>query len=316
MRTAGDRRGLPGRPLALPQPQAWTEISRVNWFAALTTAPGQERAERLAAALERMQPRPDAVVFSEIEDGAGIWEVGGYFGAKPESAGLALLAAAFGAREFAVSELPDVDWVDKVSRQLAPVRAGRFVVHGSHSDIAAAQAEIPVLIEASLAFGTGHHATTTGCLETLDALCRQDIEVQTAADIGCGTGVLAIAMAKLWRCSVCASDNDPTAVEIAQRNSAANQVSGQVKCFVADGLCHREYEESGFDLIAANILSEPLKSLAPSVTRCLRSKGHLVLSGIVAEQAASVISAYRACGIGCIRELFQDSWATLLFCKN
>ena len=287
----------------------------MNWFAALTTLPGQQPAERLAQAMERMDPLPDATVISEIEDGSGVWEVGGYFATRPESSSLALLAAAFGAREFVLSELPDIDWVGKVNRQLAPVRSGRFVVHGSHSRIAAAAGELPILIEASLAFGTGHHATTTGCLQTLDLLRRQGVEVQSAVDLGCGTGVLAVAMAKLWNCSVFASDNDPTAVEIAHHNCAANQVSGRVSCIVAEGLRHREYEDTKFDLIAANILSEPLKSLAPSIARCVRSRGHLVLSGIVSEQAATVIRAYQECGVNSIRLLVRDSWATLLLRK-
>ena len=131
-------------------------------FTALTTLAGQDAAEALAADLETLEPAPTGVGIFEIEDGAGRWEVGGYFDEAPDRAGLELLAAMHGARPFAVSELPEMDWVAKVRGELVPVEAGRFFVYGSHdADKLPAGAE-PLLIEAAMAFGTGHHGTTQG----------------------------------------------------------------------------------------------------------------------------------------------------------
>ena len=139
-------------------------------FTALTTLPGKQPAEALGDALERLDPEPHGIGVFEIEDGSGLWEVGAYFTDPPDEAALALLAAAFGAKPFAVSQLPETDWVAKVRRDLAPVRAGRFFVYGSHDADKVPDGVEPLLIDASMAFGTGHHGTTLGCLRALDRL--------------------------------------------------------------------------------------------------------------------------------------------------
>ncbi|MCY3879924.1 MAG: 50S ribosomal protein L11 methyltransferase [Rhodobacteraceae bacterium] len=284
----------------------------VRCFAVLTTLPGQERAEQLAAALENLRPGPVATVVMDLEDGSGIWEVGGYFEERPGSAELALLAAAFGSREFKLSELPDIDWVDKVHRELTPVRAGRFTLQGSHiRDVAELQG-VPILVDASMAFGTGHHATTRGCIEVLDALEEEGFEVTAAADIGCGTGVLAIAIAKLWNCRVLASDNDPTAVKIARLNVQANHADHRIQCFAADGLCHDSYRPASLDLITSNILSGPLIGMAAKLTGTLCKDGRMILSGIASERAHMVIEAYRNAGASLIRRQQSGDWVTLL----
>ena len=142
-------------------------------YTALTTLSGKEQAEALGAAMERLQPEPTGVGVFELEDGSGLWEVGGYFEAAPDEAGLALLAVIHDAKPFAVSLLPDVDWVAKVKRELTPVQAGRFFVYGSHDADKVPDASVPLLIEASMAFGTGHHGTTLGCLRALDRLVSE-----------------------------------------------------------------------------------------------------------------------------------------------
>ena len=183
-------------------------------FTALTTLTGKPQAEALGEAMERLEPAPTGVGVFEVEDGSGLWEVGGYFTETPDEAALALLAAAFGAKPFAVSELPETDWVAHVRRELAPVEAGRFFVYGSHDADKLPGDKIPLLIEAAMAFGTGHHGTTLGCLRALDQLIDEGFVAERVADIGCGTAVLAMAAARVWESgTVLASDIDQVAVD-------------------------------------------------------------------------------------------------------
>ena len=197
-------------------------------------------AEALGTAMERLDPEPTGVGVFEVEDGSGLWEVGGYFVETPDEAALAVLAAAFGAKPFVVSELPETDWVAKVKRELAPVEAGRFFVYGSHdADKVPANAE-PLLIEAAMAFGTGHHGTTLGCLLALDKVVNDGVAVGSTLDVGCGTAVLAMAAARIWDHEVVASDIDAVAVEVAEANMRANGLEGRVLCLEATGTDHAE----------------------------------------------------------------------------
>ena len=139
-------------------------------FTALTTVDGKEAAYALSEAMERMDPEPIGVGVFELEDNSGLWEIGGYFTEKPDLAALAILSVAFGAGDFAISEVPETDWVAKVKRELQPVVAGQFFVYGSHDADKVPNACEPLLIEAAMAFGTGHHGTTLGCLRALDRL--------------------------------------------------------------------------------------------------------------------------------------------------
>ena len=162
-------------------------------FTALTTLVGKDAAEALGEAMEALWPEPTGVGVFEIEDGSGLWEVGGYFEEQPDDTELALLAAAYGARPFAISEIPETDWVAKVRRELVPVEAGRFFVYGSHDADKVPEGCEPLLIEAAMAFGTGHHGTTLGCLRALDGLATEGFVGQSVLDMGCGTAVLAMA---------------------------------------------------------------------------------------------------------------------------
>ena len=168
-------------------------------WTALTTIADEAAAQALGLAMEAMDPAPTAVGVFEIEDGSGLWEVGGYFTDRPDPAELALLSAAHGAKDFAVSRLDDRDWVAQVQRELSPVRAGRFFVHGAHDAGKIPLNAIPLRIEAAMAFGTGHHGTTKGCLLAMEQLAKAGLTAERAADIGCGTGVLAMAAARTWR---------------------------------------------------------------------------------------------------------------------
>ena len=218
----------------------------------------------------------------------GLWEVAGYFTDPPDRAGLALLALTHGAGDFAVSELPETDWVAHVRRELRPVEAGRFFVFGSHDADRVPEGRIALLIEAAMAFGTGHHGTTLGCLRALDGLADAGFAPLRVADIGCGTAVLAMAAARLWpEARVIASDIDAQAVDVADANLAANDLSGSVTCVEAAGFGAPELQAGGFDLVFANILKGPLIDLAPELASANRGVvgGVAILSGILIAQA-------------------------------
>ena len=204
-------------------------------FTALTTLTGKAAAEALGEAMERLTPEPTGLGVFEVEDDSGLWEVGGYFLETPDEAGLALLAKMFDAQPFVISELPETDWVAHVRRELAPVEAGRFFVYGSHDADKVPADRIPLLIEAAMAFGTGHHGTTLGCLKALDKLITDGFVGHKVADIGCGTAVLAMAAARVWDGQILASDIDQVAVEVAEANLKANDMEGAVDCMEAAG---------------------------------------------------------------------------------
>ncbi|GAB4297329.1 MAG: 50S ribosomal protein L11 methyltransferase [Roseovarius sp.] len=287
-------------------------------YTALTTLAGQEAAEALGEDLERLDPAPSGVGLLEIEDGSGLWEVGAYFDAPPDQAGLALLAALHGARPFAVSELPETDWVARVRRELRPVVAGRFFVHGSHDADKVPPGAEALLIEASMAFGTGHHGTTQGCLLALDELAADGVRPGAVLDLGCGTAVLAMAAARLWPVPVLASDIDPVAIEVARANLLANGLQERVSCICAAGLDDPAIAATRpFGLIVANILKAPLIELAPEITAALAPGGHVILSGILEhEQADEVIAVYAGLGNSlCSRRAIGD-WASLVMRKR
>lgn len=283
-------------------------------WTALTTLPDRAAAEALCDALEALTPEPEGVGVFEIEDGSGRWEVGGYFTEAPDETILALLAAAHGAAPFAVSELPETDWVAHVRRELRPVEAGRFFVYGSHDAGRVPEGRIGLLIEAAMAFGTGHHGTTLGCLRALDRLATEGFKPQSVADIGCGTAVLAMAAAVVWpQGTVIASDNDAQAVEVAEANVRVNGLAGRVACIEAEGFDHPDLRSAGpFDLILANILMGPLIDLAPMMAKNCRSGGFVILSGILVQQAEAVISAYQNNGFHVERRDDIGEWSTLV----
>jgi ribosomal protein L11 methyltransferase len=286
-------------------------------FTALTTLTGKDNAERLGDAMETLDPMPTGVGVFEIEDGSGLWEIGGYFTEEPDQAGLALLAAAFGAKDFAVSELPDTDWVAKVKRELSPVQAGRFFVYGSHDADQVPEGSEPLLIEAAMAFGTGHHGTTLGCLRALDRLVEGGYHGKNVADIGCGTAVLGMAAARIWPETVLASDIDQVAVDVAEANVAANGLTGRVICIEAAGFGHADLAaKAPFDLVFANILKAPLVMLAPEMGDNIAANGHAILSGILNEQADEVVAAYDATGFDVKHREEVGEWTTLTLTRR
>ncbi|OWY00808.1 MULTISPECIES: 50S ribosomal protein L11 methyltransferase [unclassified Thioclava] len=282
-------------------------------FTAFTTLADREAAEALSERLEELDPGPYGTGVFEIEDGSGRYEVSGYFLEAPDDVALDLLAISHGAQPFVVSEIPETDWVAHVRRELAPVRAGRFFLYGSHDEDKIPADAIALRIDAAMAFGTGHHGTTSGCLTALDDLANEGHTFHNVADIGCGTAVLAMAAAKLWPEPVLASDIDPVAVETAAANVAVNDLEGRVICIEAAGFGDARLKEAApFDLIFANILKGPLVALAPEMGRNCAESGFVILSGILNEQADEVVAAYQAQGfVSHSRKEFGE-WTTLV----
>lgn len=284
-------------------------------YSAITTAPGRAAADRLGEAVEALEPAPYAIGVFEVEDGSGLFEIAAHYEEAPDAVALDLLAAAHAARPFAVSEVPDQDWVAHVTRELAPVEAGRFFVYGSHDADKVPEGSVALLIDAAMAFGTGHHGTTLGCLRALDALVAEGWEAERIADVGAGTAVLAMAAAHVWPAChpVIAGDIDEVAVQTAAANVAANGLTGRVVCVEAAGFDAPELEGGGpYDLVFANILKGPLMALAPDMATHVKPGGKAILSGILNEQADSIVARYATVGFQCAsRESIVD-WTTLV----
>ncbi|UCI09887.1 50S ribosomal protein L11 methyltransferase [Mesorhizobium sp. B1-1-8] len=207
--------------------------------------------------------------------------------------------------------LPDIDWVSRSLEGLKPVRAGRFLVHGAHDRGKRHSGDIAVEIEAGLAFGTGHHGTTAGCLEMLEQVVRRE-HPRNALDLGTGSAVLAIALARLAHIPVLATDIDPVAVRVAATNVRLNHVKALVETVTAPGFHHPIFAgRAPFDLIVANILARPLMRLAPQMARHIRLGGSIVLSGILDRQRDAVISAYVGQSFRHVRTLHREGWVTI-----
>lgn len=206
------------------------------------------------------------------------------------------------------------DWVAASLEGLAPVRAGRFVIHGSHDRTRVQLNEIGIEIEAALAFGTGHHGTTRGCLLAFDAIRKRarDPHAWRILDIGTGTGVLAIAAARALHISVLASDIDPMAVAVARDNARLNHVPSLVSVFTAAGVhAHRFRWVGRYDLIFANILEAPLRRMSATLSNLLAPGGYLILSGLLPAHAIGVTAAYRRQGLVLESRLTLEGWVTL-----
>lgn len=285
-------------------------------YSALTTLPGEALGQALADALETLEPAPTGVGVFEVEDGSGLWEVGAYYLERPDDIALSLLAAAHDARPFAVSEIPEKDWVTEVRRELTPVHAGRFVVYGGHDRDVVPSEKIGLEIEAAMAFGTGHHGTTQGCLMAFDALLQKGMVARNVADIGAGTAVLAMAAAKVLSGRFVASDIDPIATETAKANVAGNGLRGRVQCLTSVGFRHAElHKRAPYDLVFANILAGPLKKLAPEMEAHTESSSMLILSGILNRQAQSVVNTYQGFGFNVVERRVIGEWTTLTLRK-
>jgi len=251
-----------------------------------------------------------------FERPGGSWDITLHFAQAPDRALLREIVARQAGKEIADTIAFDTiearDWVKTSLESLVPVPAGRFVVHGAHDRARLPANKLNIEIEAALAFGTGHHGTTRGCLLLLDHLLKA-YRPQRLLDLGTGTGVLAIAAAKALRRTVLASDIDVPSVRLARENARLNAAGDFVHVIRAAGFSAPEFAALGpFDLVLANILANPLRQLAQPMSRYLAPGALVVLSGLLTPQAGGVIAAYRARGLVPLRHLTIDGWSSLL----
>lgn len=275
-----------------------------------------ERRARAAADVIVETFDPAEAAAAAFEDAGGVtWTLEAFFGEAPDEEQVrALVAAATDAETAAkakFSTLAKQDWIRNSLAGLAPVRAGRFLVHGSHDRDRVRANDIGVEIEAALAFGTGHHGTTLGCLRALERITRRR-RPRRILDVGTGTGVLAIAAARALRQIVDCGDIDPVAVETARANAIANGAGPYVRPVVATGVRHAQFSGGDYDLILANILAKPLRLLAPGIAASAAPDAELILSGLLGHDVAGVLSAYAAQGFALAERRDIDGWATLL----
>lgn len=207
------------------------------------------------------------------------------------------------------------DWVSEISRSFPPIRAGRFFVCGTHYRGLKPHDAIPLLIDAGAAFGSGEHGTTHGCLTALEWIARRR-KIRNVLDVGCGSGILGIAAAKLFKCPVIAVDLDPVAAQVTADNIRLNRVTKYVRAGVSDGYeAPLVRKAAPYDLIFSNILARPLMALAPALARSLASDGLAVLSGLLASQEAMVMSAHQAQGLKLVKRIPYGEWRTLIISR-
>jgi ribosomal protein L11 methyltransferase len=293
-----------------------------TFYQATIEAPA-DSAERIAAALETAES-PAAIAVTLFDRGGGRVEVSAHYAAPPPAARLAALIHDAGRGVhlglMRIEPLPDADWVTLSQAMRGPVRAGRFLIHGSHDRLRVGANTHAIEIDAGQAFGTAHHASTRGCLLALDRLLKGRLAKAQRplciVDIGTGSGILAIAAAKALGMAVLASDSDPLAVAIAADNARKNSVDAWVRVVQAQGLAHPALRRARADLLLANLLLRPLLELAPAFARAVRPGGSCVLSGLTIDQAARVEARFRALGFRLDSRILLEGWATLLLVRG
>jgi ribosomal protein L11 methyltransferase len=281
-----------------------------------TFAIGDEPTARRVVDLLNESLDDDQAAVAAFEHADGGWDISVHFAEAPDQASIRdLVALAAGdevAQAIAFDTVEAKDWVAASLEDLVPVPAGRFIVHGAHDRARVAANKLGIEIEAALAFGTGHHGTTRGCLLLLGEVLRA-YQPRRVLDLGTGTGVLAIAAAKAQRRRVLASDIDPVSVHVARDNARLNGVGNLVQAVCATGFSAPQFAiRAPFDLVLANILANPLRQMATPMAAHLAPSAFVILSGLLPHQAQGVIAAYRARGLILRRHLIIDGWSSLL----
>lgn len=271
----------------------------------------------------------DVVSLFEVEespDGTSLtWCVEGMFTGAPPKGEIAARAAVIAATEglaepaVVVARVPEKDWLTENVASFPPLSAGRFYIYGDHVTAAPPAGTIPLRINAATAFGSGEHASTYGCLLALDGLGRRQpvrraVATHGTLDMGCGSGILALAMAKLWARGVLAADVDPEAVRVTRLNAARNGVGAAIHAVVSEGTGDATVRSNGpYAVICANILARPLRAMSAPLARLLAPGGHLIMAGLLQKQEALVTTAYRAQGLRLVRRIVRRPWSILVF---
>jgi len=277
---------------------------------------GSEQAAKRVVDLLNESFSEGQAAIAAYEGPGGRWDITVHFEQAPDETSIRELVrlAAGGdvAQDIAFDTVEAKDWVKATLEDLVPVRAGRFVVHGQHDRLKVPANKLGIEIEAALAFGTGHHGTTRGCLLLLDSVLKAHLP-RRVLDLGTGTGVLAIAAAKALRIKVLASDIDPLAVRVARENARLNGAGDLLQAVHATGFSAPEFStRAPFDLVLANILANPLRQMATPMAEHLAPSALVILSGLLPQQAQSVVAAYRARGLVLRKHLGIDGWSSLL----
>ena len=218
-----------------------------------------------------------------------------------------------GAARYSIRQLPAKDWVSETQAGLAPVRAGRFFVYGAHDADKVPADVVPLHVDAGMAFGTGHHGTTAGCLKIFSGLLDAQVKISSVLDLGCGAGILAMAAAKtLPHAKIVATDIDPDAIAVTDQNIIENRVTGRIITSVSDGFDSAVLKNKQFDLIFANILAGPLMGLADDITLATTPGGRVILSGILDEKAPGVSARFTEAGLHVTPQPSLEGWTSLL----
>ncbi len=276
-------------------------------------------ADRLAALLEEaFEPDASATGTVEVDEARNLWMAEAWYCDEPDETALADLLdrGGFAPADVTIEALADIDWVRRSLQGLAPVEAGRFFLHGAHDRRHRTAGGISIEVDAGTAFGTGHHGSTRGCLLALDRLLRR-LRPARVLDVGCGTGVLAIAAARALHTPVIASDIDAEAVRVTLENARRNSAGPLVRAVTAAGLAAPLIRaHAPYDLIFANILARPLVALAPAIAAATARHGHVVLAGLTRDQERQVLAAYRARGLVPALRVRQENWSTLVLMRR
>ncbi|MSO93857.1 MAG: 50S ribosomal protein L11 methyltransferase [Rhodospirillales bacterium] len=276
-----------------------------------------DAAEALAEALSHHV----RTVTSSTDAAQAVWRIEGYDDAEPERARIAAAVAAAAAKHglptptVTINRVPPTDWLARNLETFPPVRRGRYFIHGSHYRGAPPAGSIPLNVDAGMAFGSGRHASTSGCLIALDGLARR-YRFRRPLDLGSGSGILGIATVKTWRVHVLAADNDPEAVSVTRSNIRRNRVHTRLRAIRSNGFdAPAIHRRQPFDLITSNILLRPLCRLARRFSAHVKPGGFVVLAGLIAEDGNWLLSAYRRCGFRLSRRITRDGWQTLVLRK-
>jgi len=277
--------------------------------------------DHIEATEEALSDLAFAVSFFEINEATGEWYVEILTEATPAAVNLesrlALMAGLLHIEtpRFEMQPLATKNWVLEVEQSFTPLHIGRFYVHGSHVEARAPHGKIALKVNAGAAFGSGEHATTSGCLLALSQLAKRR-SFSRLLDMGCGSGILALGAAKLWNRPTIGVDIDPVSIAVARENAEHNKARHLTRFAAGDGYnCNLVRHHAPFDLIVANILARPLMRMASSLEENLAPKGIAVLSGLLATQERMVLSAHHMQGLRLVSRICQSGWNTLILTK-